>query len=110
MLGCSPDHNTSMHGVEETAEPPYLLDRSSHIPYVLRRADGNEIVRPSLRHNFVINNRRFSQRYSRILPLLSDDEVHYGKVLDADCVLMRAAAVWTKGHDMLKKNPWYFVE
>jgi len=111
MLGCSPDRNTSMHGVEETAEPPYVLDRTAKVRYVLRSADGREIERLSWQHNFDAGNgEHYQQRYSRILPLLSGDEVHYAKVLDADCVLMRAAAVWKKGREALERDPFYFVD
>jgi len=31
-------------------------------------------------------------------------------VLDADCVLMRAKAVWRKGKEMLTQDPFYFVD
>lgn len=111
MLGCSPDRNTSMHGVEETAEPPYLLDRSERVRYILRAADGREIERLSWPHNFDYGDgRHYEQRYSRILSLLSGDEVHCGKVLDADCVLMRAEAVWKKGREKLMEDPFYFVD
>ena len=110
MLGCSPDRNTSMHGVEETAEPPYLLDRTERVRYLLRTADGREIERRSWQHNFTRNGTHYEQRYSRILPLLSADELRRGKVLDAECVLMRAAAVWQKGREMLLKDPYYFVD
>lgn len=110
MLGCSPDRNTSMHGVEETAEPPYLLDRSERVRYVLRDIDGHEIERLSWQHDFIAENgEHYEQRYSRILPLLAKDDVHSGKVLDADCVLMRASSVWRKGHEMLLRDPFYFV-
>lgn len=110
MLGCSPDHNTSMHGVEETAEPPYLLNREERVQFTLKDAQGVEHVRSMMCHNFVLNGHYCEQRYSRILPLLSDCEVSYGKVLDADCVLMDASAVWQKGREMLLKEPFYFVE
>jgi len=110
MLGCGADCNTSFHGIEETAEPPYLLDRSQRVRYVLRDASGKELEQFALRHNFEINGRHYHQRYSRILPHLTADEVRYGCVLDADCVLMRASAIWKKGHDLLKADPCYFVE
>lgn len=110
MLGCSADRNTSMHGVEETAEPPYLLDRTERVRYILRTYDGREIERCSWQHDFTLNGAHYEQRYSRILPLLSADELRCGKVLDADCVLMRASAVWQKGHEMLLKDPFYFVD
>ena len=111
ILGSHPDHNTLMHGVEETAVPPYLLDRKGKVRYILRDADGRETERLSWQHDFDAGNgEHYIQRYSRILPLLSSDELHRGKVLDADCVLMRAAAVWKKGHDALERDPFYFVD
>ena len=111
MLGCSPDRNTSMHGVEETAEPPYVLDRSKKVRYILRTADGHEIERLSFAHDFESENgAHYEQRYSRIIDLLDPEDVRTGKVLDADCVLMRARAVWQKGHEMLKQAPFYFVD
>lgn len=111
MLGCPPDRNTSMHGVEETAEPPYLLDRSGKVRYILRDADGREIERISWAHDFASETgEHYIQRYSRIIGLLEADDVRTGKVLDADCVLMRAKAVWQKGKEMLERNPYYFVD
>lgn len=110
MLGCGTNCNTSMHGVEETAEPPYLLIRDRRVPYVLRDGDGREIVQSALRHNFSIDGKHYIQRYSRIVPLLSKDDVRTGKVLDADCTLMRAEAVWKAGREMLLKDPFYFVD
>lgn len=110
MLGCSPDRNTSFHGVEETAEPPYLLKRDERIRYTLRAADGTEYVQNAIPHNFVLDGKYCEQKYSRILPLLMPDEVRYGKVLDADCVLMNAAAVWNRGREKLLEDPFYFVD
>lgn len=110
MLGCSPDRNTSFHGVEETAEPPYLLKRTKRIRYTLRAADGTEYVQNAIPHNFVLDGKYCEQKYSRILPLLADDEVRYGKVLGADCVLMSSAAVWLRGREKLMEDPFYFVD
>lgn len=110
MLGCHPDHNTSMHGVEQTAEPPYLLDRTARVRYVLRDAQGVAHEQWALRHNFVLDGWYYEQRYSRILSLLSDSEVRRGRVLSADCVMMRADAVWEKGRRMLLRDPFYFVD
>lgn len=111
MLGCPPDRNTSMHGVEETAEPPYLLDRTKKVRYVLRTDDGREIERLSFAHDFASETgEHYIQRYSRIIGLLAPGDVRTGKVLDADCVLMRAGAVWQKGKEMLLQDPFYFVD
>lgn len=110
MLGCSADRNTSMHGVEETAEPPYLLDRAVRIPYVLRAADGTEIPRPSIPHCFRFGGLFCAQRYSRILDMLPPGALRRGRVLDAECVLMRASAVWEVGRKALERDPFCFVE
>lgn len=111
MLGCPPDRNTSMHGVEETAEPPYLLDRTKKSRYILRTAGGREIERISFAHDFACETgEHYEQRYSRIIPLLSPEDVRTGKVLDADCVLMRARAVWQRGREMLEQDPFYFID
>ena len=50
------------------------------------------------------------QRYSRILPLLDEKELHRGKVLEANSLLMDAQAVWKKGRDQMIKDPYFFVE
>ena len=110
MLGCSADRNTSMHGVEETAEPPYLLDRAVRIPYVLRAAGGTEIPRPSIPHCFRFGGLFCAQRYSRILDMLPPGALRRGRVLDAECVLMRASAVWEVGRKALERDPFCFVE
>ncbi len=110
MLGCNKNANTSMHGVEETAEPPYLLLRDEPVEYILR--DGEREIRQSgaIRHNFVQNGVHLLQRYSRIIDLLEGDEVSIGAVLDAECVLMSARAVWEKGRAKLLEEPYYFVD
>lgn len=108
MLGCHPDHNTSMHGVEETAVPPYLL-QDHPTAYVLRDGE-REIHQQAFRHNFVVKGQYCNQRYARILDLLDETEATYGKVLDGDCVLMSARAVWEKGHAKLMEDPWFFVD
>ena len=111
ILGSHPDHNTTLHGVEETAEPPYLLVHDHPIAYTLYDGEGNTVTQPNaLRHHFTRDNIVYNQRYARILNLLEGDEVRYGKVLDADCVLMHAPTVWKKGKAALEKDPFYFVE
>jgi len=108
MLGCSADHNTSLHGVEEAGGAPYVLNKNGEpVCYTVRDAQGREFVQKVYRHTI---GPRYAQRYARVIPLLDQDEVRMGKVLDADCVLMSAPAVWKKGVEMLAKEPYYFVE
>ena len=110
LLGCSADHLTIMHGVEEMAEPPYLFDRKNPITYTL--VDGEEKIEVrSIRHDFTKQNGDiYYQRYSRILPLLSDSEAAFGKVLEADCALLSAEAVLERGFDKILDDPFYFVD
>lgn len=110
MLGCSADRNTSMHGVEETAEPPYLLDRSRHVIYHLRDQHGAEHICAHYAHSFHMDGWKYEQRYSRILPLLPAHALRRGKVLDADCLLMDASEVWRQGHAALLRDPCFFVD
>lgn len=110
MLGCSLDRNTSMHGVEETAIPPYCIDKQNPIVYTLKNKD-KTIEKLSYRHNFLDEKgRHIAQRYSRIIDLLSDDEKKFGKVLEAECVVMDARALWEKGHKKLVEDPLFFVD
>lgn len=110
ILGSHPDHNTTLHGVEETAEPEYVFDRTAPILYTVTDASGCTAQITHLRHGFHFPDRYYDQKYARIIDLLDETEVHTGKVLDADCVLMDAKAVWAKGHAALVKNPLHFVE
>lgn len=110
FLGAHPDHNTAMHGVEETAEPDYLFDRENlQIDYILR--DGTtEIKQHSLRHCFERDGILYGQKYSRIVPLLNEQECSHGMVLQAECYLMSSEAVWRKGREMLQQDPHYFID
>lgn len=110
MLGCGTKSNTSMHGVEETAEPPYCIDRKNPVNYVLK--DGDRIIHQiAYRHYFLTpDGKHIGQRYDRVVELLSDNEKNFGKVLYADCCLMDAKAVWDIGHKKLLEDPYYFVD
>ena len=113
MLGCGLDHNTSMHGVEESAEPRYLVDRANteRVDYILYDDVGHKLFQHALRHSFSENGIRcYEQRYSRVVPLLSESEASHGQVLCADSWLLSAEAVWEKGHQKLTEDPFYFVE
>ena len=110
FLGCSLDRNTSMHGVEELVEPPYLLDRENELTYELDDGDGNVRLCKSVRHYFIKpDGSHYGQKYSKIADLLTGDEIKHGCVLAAACTVLDAKAVWTRGVEMLKKDPFYFV-
>ena len=110
MLGCGLRCNTSMHGVEETAEPPYCMDRTGTVKYIL--IDGDKVVeQQAYRHNFALDDgRHYIQRYDRIEELLDSGEIKHGYILDAESYLMDADAVWKKGHAKLLEEPMFFVD
>lgn len=109
ILGSHPDHNTALHGVEELAGAPYVLDHDKPILYILSGGD-RQIRQSALRHYFKRDYCTYLQCYSRILSLLSEEECSQGKVLDAQCYLLSAKAVWEKGCAKVKEDPYYFVE
>ncbi|MBE6758162.1 MAG: AAC(3) family N-acetyltransferase [Ruminococcaceae bacterium] len=109
MLGCHPDHNTALHGVEEKGGAPYIFDPTRRISYVLK--DGEQVIHQTARrHDFHKTDCDYEQKYARILDLL-DEGVEYtrGKVLAADCYLLSARAVWEKGLAKLAEDPCFFV-
>lgn len=110
MLGCGTDCNTSMHGVEETAEPPYLFDRTRRTNYILHNGV-RTVHQHALRHSFAENGVHcYEQHYSRVIPLLPEGTAAHGNVLSADAWLLSAAAVWEAGRKKLLEDPFYFVE
>lgn len=109
IMGSHPGSNTIMHGVEEEANAPYLFDHEHPITYVLKNGD-YVIEQTALRHYFYREKFLYKQCYQRVIPLLFEDEYTRSKVLDADCYLLSARAVWDKGYKMLVKDPYYFVD
>ncbi|MGX7030231.1 AAC(3) family N-acetyltransferase [Vagococcus zengguangii] len=105
MLGAPLARNTSLHGVEEMIQPDYLFRKHGTFRYDVILPD-KTITIDSLRHDFS----QHTQRYDRVLDLLSPDEYQYGKVIDADCYVMEAEAVWEKALAKLKEDIYYFVD
>lgn len=104
FLGCGLWPNTSMHGVEELVEPPYLFGKTIH--YRIIHADGTETFMDNQRHNFA----GWQQSYDRVGEILAGDDLRSGKVLEATVQVMQAAAFWEKATAVLKKDPFYFVK
>jgi len=112
MLGCNRDRNTSMHGVEESIDPipNYCIDFDNPVVYTLKDKDKTIEVK-SYRHNFVNKDGGcIGQCYSKIIGLLKKNEVSHGYVLEADCTLMDAKALWKRGRSKMLQDPLYFVE
>lgn len=106
MLGCGLKPNTSMHGVEELAPPPYLF--GTVVVYKMQPADGLPFEMRLRTHGF----KGYAQRYDRIEPLLTAAAGHIrkGKVLAADAWLMEAPAMWRAAELALRRDPLAFVE
>lgn len=105
MIGCGGRPNTSMHGVEELVEPPYLYS-GVKTDYECVDLDGVSQPMQVMGHGFD----GYIQRYDRLEDLLTPEtEFRFGNILLASCILMRAAAVWEKGEKALRRDPLYFV-
>jgi len=105
FLGCGLEPNTSMHGVEELVEPPYLFD--PWIDYRLTLEDGSTIRKTYRPHGFA----NVDQRYDRMEGLLEPKGLlRAGPVLAATAHLMDAQPVWELGEATLRRDPWAFVD
>jgi aminoglycoside 3-N-acetyltransferase len=104
FIGCGLKPNTSMHGVEELVEPPYLF--GPVISYRVHLPDGTETLVRSRRHDFAGH----AQRYDRIGPLLKDDSLRTGKVLAAPIHILECRAMWEQAQAALQRDPFFFVE
>lgn len=105
FLGCGLRPNTSMHGVEELAETPYLF--GGDVTYRVVRADGSAFDLTCRRHAFA----GWRQKYDRVQRLLIEGvELKQGRVLAAECFLLEAAALWERALRAMQSNPYYFVE
>ena len=110
ILGSHPDHNTALHGVEEKGGAPYIFNHENPIEYILKDGE-REIHQTALRHYFNRGTYRYSQEYARIIDLLEKDtDYTVGKVLNAECYLFDAKALWDKGVAKIKEDPYYFTE
>ena len=106
FLGCGLRPNTSMHGVEELVEPPYLYTDELDFRILLSRPGGGELTMRLRRHNFV----GWEQRYDRLEPLMTGKELRTGRVLAASAHLLEAAPMWDVALAALRRDPLYFVD
>jgi len=104
FIGCGLCPNTSMHGVEELVNPPYLF--GSMNTYKIIFPDGKETQIKCKRHNF----KGYRQRYDRIESLLPKEGLKTGQVLNAKVQILESKIMWEKGYEAISKDPLYFVE
>jgi aminoglycoside 3-N-acetyltransferase len=104
MLGCGLRPNTSLHGVEELSEPPYLFGGT--LTYRLIGADGAATQAAYRVHGF----QGWTQRYDRVVDVLSEPALRRGQVLAAHAHLIEAAALWSAADAALRRDPFFFVD
>ena len=95
---------TFMHGVEEIAGAPYTL-KNERTPYIIEDGMGNIFIKDMFSHNF----RGWKQEYQLIKNILDYPDIKTGKVGQADCFLIDAAALLIKALEKFKENLYYFV-
>ena len=109
MLGCGLKPNTSMHGVEELAAPPFVFREI--MDYQCTDAEGKLHVLNIRRHNFMnAHGGEVIQRYDRLKFLLPAYIMACGKVLDAECFLFEAKPMWDVAEKVMKDDPLFFVD
>lgn len=104
FLGCGTNPNTSMHGIEELVIPPYLFDKE--IDYSIVLEDGSSANKRYIPHNF----EGYRQRYNRLVDILNHSDYSVGKILTAECYLIKAEPMWSKAFQILKNEPLFFVD
>ncbi|MCL2461336.1 MAG: AAC(3) family N-acetyltransferase [Defluviitaleaceae bacterium] len=102
MLGCGLRPNTFMHGVEEAARLPYVLEEEP-TRFLIEDKDGGAAEAFHYMHNF----KGIGQRYDRAAECL---DVKGGKVLDADAFVMDAVGLWDAASKKIAEDPWFFVD
>lgn len=105
FLGCGLRPNTSMHGVEELVNAPYTL-KPTKTKFIVKDAFGktSEVLHHT--HNFD----GYVQRYDRLVSFLNDKDYKKGKIMDAECFVINSKALWEKGAEALKLDPFVFVD
>ena len=106
MLGCRVGANTSMHGVEEKNQVPYVLtpkkiDHTMILP---------EETYVKGYHRHYIHQNGYGQRYDRLVNVMDPVYMPRGLVHGATSWLIDAPRMWQVGTETIKKDPYYFVE
>jgi len=95
---------TLMHGIEEIAGAPYVLQKE-RTHYVMIGKDGKKTETDLFAHDFT----GWDQEYQKIKDILEYPELKKGKVGKADCYLIDAKALVKKALEILKEDIYYFV-
>ena len=95
---------TFMHGAEEIANAPYVLQKEK-THYIIEDAFGKITEKDMFAHDF----RGWKQEYQRIKNILEYPEIRSGKIGQAECYLIDASALLEKALEKFRENPWFFV-
>ena len=109
FLGCGLKPNTSMHGVEELANAPYLF-LPEPVVYQCTGAGGHVRQIVCKRHNFRDGTYAYNQRYDRITEVLDAKYIRRGQAGPADCYILETAPMWEAAQKAMRREPLYFVE
>lgn len=105
FLGCDLTPNTSLHGVEELAAPPYLFGEP--VDFHIIGAGGVRSTHRHRPHGFA----GVEQRYERLAPLLAPRRaIRTGPALEGSATLVEAAPMWDAALAVLREDPWHFVD
>jgi aminoglycoside 3-N-acetyltransferase len=105
FLGCGMRPNTSMHAIEELAQPPYLFS-GEEITYQIILPSRAEMTMRVRAHDFA----GWAQRYERLGSLLETRGMRCRSALGAAAHLVEGAAMWEAALEALRRDPLYFVE
>ena len=109
FLGCGLGPNTSIHGVEDVVDAPYLF-LPGLFPFTVVDEEGRCHDISCRRHSFRKGNLVDEQRYERVLELLDQKDKSNGMVGRADCWLLDARVVWEKAEAAMRKDALCLVE
>ncbi len=105
FIGCGLDRNTSMHAIEELVQPDYLFGEELKYRVYNNTREKSYMSCRQYRFDGV------EQRYERLEQLLEEGiTIKKGKILDADCFLVDAKAMWKVCTEAMRANPLHFVE
>jgi len=104
MLGCGLLCNTTMHALEEFAEPPYLF--GGDCCYTITDATGKTYQKSYRTHGFD----GWIQRYDRIAELGVEGLIVSGKVLAAETFVIKTRMLKEPVIAKMRENPLFFVD
>jgi len=103
MLGCGLTPNTSMHGIEEMANAPYIF--GPPITYTIKHNHTVIAKEKYTPHGFD----HWLQRYERIQRVLPARSLDRGRVFGAEAWLIEVSDLWEKCAQAIQREPYFFV-